>query len=107
MTFPEIPSKSFLNKLGAAWKSFTGQEVEKDIPIPSYEEMQAECLHLFLGKQQEVLQDITIAKFNFVNCVNSVLRVFRQLRFQRLCDGDNPSDGRRVAGNLAKVFDFN
>lgn len=114
MVFPEKfekePStimKSVKKFGGAVVDYFTGHGSERDLVIRNHEQVQEECLHVFLENHRRLLTDLIISKskrrVTYSMCVNEICTIFYQLRIQRLCKESFPIDSNRVAEGLAKV----
>lgn len=102
MTFPEVQPASWMNTV-KGW--FTGKD-KKDVHVPHHEQVQADCLKFYLQDHERILKNLeftTASKLNFMNCVNGIDHVFRQLHSEGLFNNLSYSSSKRSANGLPKV----
>lgn len=111
MIFPEKQPTSIIKKVGKMFGAvsdfLTGQESEKELSVPNHEQVQEECLHIFLENYRRLLTNLDFSqkkvKVTYSMCVDEIHAIFEQLRVQSLCKDLAPSGKNRIAGVLAKV----
>lgn len=106
MAFPEKQPTSLRKKVGAVFDYLTGHESEKDLVIPNHEQVQEECLHIYLENHRRLLTSLDFSKngVTFSMCVKEIFCIFQQLRIQSLCTDHRPSGENRIAKHLTKVL---
>ena len=100
MTFPEEQPKSLMAKFK---DFFVGSSEDR---IPHHDQVQEECLLIFLDKHEKILKNLefsTISKLNFSKFVNGVYHIYEQLQSHGLCRNNVQSDSKRVVHQLPKV----
>ena len=104
MTFPEEQPKSLMAKIGGAFKDFfVGPSEDR---IPHHDQVQEECLQIFLDKHGKILKNLefsTITKLNFSKFANGVYHIYEQLQSHGLCRGNVQTDSKRVVYQLPMV----
>ena len=100
MTFPEEQPKSLAKLIGVV-KDFLGGSSEDR--IPHHDQVQQECLLIFLDKHEKILKNLEFSKSNLSKFVNDIYHIYNQLQSHCLSKNDSPSDSRRAVHLLPMV----
>jgi len=86
MAYPETKGKSVVFKAWDTIKSFFVQaEKQKQLVVPTHEEMQEICLHIDLEEYKNILRNCELSRqFNIIRVAEEVLHIFYQLCLSKL-----------------------
>ena len=98
MVFPDISNIHWTRKLINYFIS------DKKLTIPNHNISQKICFKIFVDQYGQILANMSVNKNTFESLIRDFLNVFKQLHVQKLCRDNYPSDDKRIAETLPKVF---